>query len=291
MIGRLAAGRPAEEPAEGSLEEVVDRDGGPRDLAAEVGDQPDALRGERHADLRRLGDPLDQHLRLVAGEDVLPDAIGDLAVDRPPDRLLEPLLVERVLDGVGEPAVLDQAGDRPLDGGALEGADDRLLDRDLDRPIDPGRTGDPADAAGAPLEEAPPIGTSGRGRPFELSTSPLREKGYSGNPPSPDSGQRLAARRHRRRRGSRADLAEVVLARVPPLAGLGPGPVLEIDQVDGGDPGLQERGVVVLDPAGRPGEDVGSASAKQRVQAVVGVLLARDREVAVADHVEQDHRL
>ena len=92
------------------LEEVVDGRRRTRDLAAEVGDQSDALRGDRDPDLGRLGDPLDEHLRLVAGEDVLPDAVGDLAVDRPADRLLEPLLVERVLDGVGEPAVVDERG-------------------------------------------------------------------------------------------------------------------------------------------------------------------------------------
>ena len=57
--------------------------------------RPKPCCGDRGPDLGRLGDPLDQHLRLVAGEDLLPDPIGDLAVDRPLDRLLELLLVDR----------------------------------------------------------------------------------------------------------------------------------------------------------------------------------------------------
>ena len=192
-----------------------------------------------------------------------------------------------------EPAVLDQAGDRPLDGGALERPDDRLLDGDLDGAVDAGRAGEPADAPGAALEQPaadrhlrPGAVGCGRSRHSAASLCPARisRRRSAAAPRAP---------RRRRRRGSRGRPGRRcprACASSRPAAG--PGPKLEIDQVDGRDPRLEERDVVVLD-AGRPRPRTATGRRRRTatVETRVGVGLARDREVAVADHVEQHHRL
>ena len=69
----------------------------------------------------------------------------------------------------------------------------------------------------------------------------------------------------------------------------------EVDEVDGGDPGLLERRVVVLNapahpPRKRPdrARPLG-ARAQELPQRRVGARLARDRQVLVAHEVHQDH--
>ena len=116
-------------------------------------DQADALRGDRLADLGRLGDPLDQLLGLVGGEQPIPGVVDQLGVERLDrgalDRRAREGALERLLGGVG----LEHADDRALDRRALERPDDRLLGRDLDRVVDPGRRGDPLAGARADAEQ------------------------------------------------------------------------------------------------------------------------------------------
>ena len=226
VIGRLAARRPAEEPADRSLEEPVDGGGGPRDLAAEVGDQADALGGERHADLRCLGDPLDEHLRLVAGEDVLPDAIGDLAVDRPPRSSPRgaPRRATSATASASRPSSISRVIARST--AALSSArtiaSSTATSTVRSIPVAPAIRPTPR---APPSRMRPPIGTSGRGRPFESRSA------HCGRQATPET------RRHRIRgsacsaapptasRARRADLVEVVArACASSSPGLGPGP-------------------------------------------------------------------
>ena len=103
---------------------------------------PTPCGGDRRAQLRRLGDPLDQLLHLVGGEQPIPDAVDELGVEdlhrRALDRRARERALERVLGRVG----LEHADDRPLDRRALERAHDGLFGRSLDRLIDPGRRGE-----------------------------------------------------------------------------------------------------------------------------------------------------
>ena len=88
----------------------------------------------------------------------------------------------------------------------------------------------------------------------------------------------------------RADVLERVVRRVP-------GGVVEIDDVDGCDAGLEEGQVVVFDRRGLrrgTGADGRAARAAAQMMSVSQrrrVRLAADVEVPVADHVEQDERL
>ena len=142
-----------------------------------------------------------------------------------------------------------------------------------------------------PSSRRPPIGTSGRERPF-WSCSATATTGYSGTTPAPMRGSASRAAPPTRVEALRADLAEVVLAacastrRACRRA--------RTRSRSGRRRGSRPRGT----GCGRPRlrrrsrrTSSGSASAKSVVEALVGVLLARDREVAVADHVEQHHRL
>ena len=123
------------------LEDAVEVAGDLRHLGSDVVDQPGALHRDRLTDLGGLGDPLDQLLGLVAGEQPLPDAVDHLAVDH---------LVERPLHGLA----LQRLGDRPLGGRALERAQDRGRRGLLERGFEPGRLGDPAGTSCARADKA-----------------------------------------------------------------------------------------------------------------------------------------
>ena len=152
VVGRLRAG-PADHPPDEALETVVEAAGDRADLAADVAQQPDALRGDRGPELGRLGDPLDQLLRLVRSQQSVPDVVDQLGVEHLDSRPLDGRARQGALERVLRRLALEHADDRPLDGGALERAHDRLLGGALDRVVDPGRRGHPLGAAGADAEQ------------------------------------------------------------------------------------------------------------------------------------------
>jgi hypothetical protein len=103
----------------------------------------------------RLSDPLDQHLRLRAGQELGPYPVGDLAVERLGDGLRHLLAGQGLLESTPDGVLLDEhAHDRPLDSRAPQRADDRLLDGILDRLVDAGRPGDAPGPAGPGAEHA-----------------------------------------------------------------------------------------------------------------------------------------
>ena len=127
--------------------------GDPPDLTAEVLDQPDALGGDRVADLGGIGDPLDQLLHLVAREQLVPDLVDQLRVDGVGERPLELRAGEHATDRALGRRALEHPDQRALDRLALERADDRLLGRHLDRVVDPGGFRDRSRTAGATAQE------------------------------------------------------------------------------------------------------------------------------------------
>ncbi len=92
---------------------------------------------------------------------------------------------------------------------------------------------------------------------------------------------------------ARVDLVERVLPSVP-VARLAVA-VIEIDQVDGGNPGFEKGQVVIRHPVALVGEVALVAQVACRLpdgvdQPARRVLLARNDQVPVADHIEQHHR-
>ena len=152
VVGRLRA-RAADHPTHEALETVVEAAGDLADLAPDVAQQADALRGDRGPELGRLGDPLDQLLRLVRSQQPVPDVVDQLGVKHLDSRPLDGRARQGALEGVLRRLALEHADDRPLDRRALERAHDRLLGGALDRVVDPGRRGHPLGAAGADAEQ------------------------------------------------------------------------------------------------------------------------------------------
>ena len=152
-VGRQRPAATEEDPAEDPLEGVVEVAGEFVDLAADVAEQADALGGDRGAHLGRLGDPLDQLLGLLRGEQAAPDLVDQLRVEGLDQRLLHRGAVERALHGLLDHRPFEHPGDRPLDRLRFDRGDDRLLGRDLDRFVDPGRAPDRPGAAGARAQQ------------------------------------------------------------------------------------------------------------------------------------------
>ena len=152
VVGRLRA-RAADHPTHEALQPVVEAAGDLADLAPDVAQQADALRGDRGPELGRLGDPLDQLLRLVGVQQVIPDLIDELGVEHLHHGALHRGAGQGSLQRVLRRLTLEHTDDRPLDGGALERAHDRLLGGALDRVVDPGRRRHPLGAAGADAEQ------------------------------------------------------------------------------------------------------------------------------------------
>src|SRR3954471_22959295 len=101
--------------------------GGLRGLAAEIIEQAIALRSDRLSDLGRLGDPLDQLLRLVAGQQAFPEPVDHLAVERLGERALDRRAGQGLLYCLFDDRPLEHAGDRALGRLALDRPDYRLL--------------------------------------------------------------------------------------------------------------------------------------------------------------------
>src|ERR1700679_1402869 len=118
------------------------------DLPADVAEQADALRGLRLAHLGRVGDPLDQLLGLLRGEEATPDLVDQLAVEGLDQCLLDRGTVQRALHGLVDHRAFEHPGERPLHRLAFERGDDRLLGGDFDRFVDPGRAPDRPGATG-----------------------------------------------------------------------------------------------------------------------------------------------
>ena len=123
------------------------------DRAADVLEQADALGADRGPHLGRLGDPLDQLLGLLAGQQPAPDLVDQLAVHRLEQRPLDRVALQRPLHRLFDDRALQNPRHRPLDRLALDRGDDRLLGRDLDGAVDPGRFADAAGAAHADPEQ------------------------------------------------------------------------------------------------------------------------------------------
>ena len=143
-----------EDAADDPLEAVVEAPGEAADRAADVLDQAHALGADRGADLGRLGDPLDQLLGLVAGQQPFPDLVDELGVHRLQQRLLDGVALQRALDRLLDDRAFEDPGHRPLDRLALDRGDDRLLGGDLDGAVDSGRFGYRARAPDADPEQA-----------------------------------------------------------------------------------------------------------------------------------------
>ncbi len=124
------------------------------DRAADVLDQAGALGADRRPHLRRLGDPLDQLLGLIGGEQAPPDLVDQLAVHRLQQRPLDGLALQRPLHRLFDDRAFDHPRHRPLDRLALDRRDDRLLGGDFDRAVDPGRLADAAGPAHAHAQQA-----------------------------------------------------------------------------------------------------------------------------------------
>ena len=145
----------AEEELPGDpLEAVIEAARQLADRAADVLEQADALGADRRPDLGRLGDPLDQLLGLLAGQQPLPDLVDQFAVHRLDQSTLDGVALEGSLDRVFDDRPVEDAGHRPLDRFAFDRGDDRLLGGDLDRAVDTGRLGDRARPSDADAEQA-----------------------------------------------------------------------------------------------------------------------------------------
>ncbi len=135
------------------LEAVVEAPGQFADRAADVLEQAGALGADRGPHLRRLGDPLDQLLGLLAGQQPAPDLVDQFAVHRLQQRSLDRLALQRPLHRLLDDRPLQHPRHRPLDRLALDRGDDRLLGGDFDGAVDPGRLADGADPAHADPEQ------------------------------------------------------------------------------------------------------------------------------------------
>ena len=133
--GRRSGGRSRSKRVVEAARHVADR-------AADVLDQARALGADRGPHLGRLGDPLDQLLRLLAGQQPAPDLVDQLAVHRLEQRPLDRLALKCPLHRLFDDRAFQHPRHRPLDRLALNRGDDRLLGGDFDRAIDPGRVGD-----------------------------------------------------------------------------------------------------------------------------------------------------
>ncbi len=136
-------------------------------------EQADALGADRRPHLGRLGDPLDQLLGLLAGEQAAPDLVDQLAVQRLEQRVLDRVALERALHRLFDHRPLQHPGHRPLDRLAFDRGDDRLLGGDLDRLVDPGGA---ADRAGAADSDAQQPGREWRW-PFSSGSPEVSERG------------------------------------------------------------------------------------------------------------------
>jgi hypothetical protein len=81
-IRRLGPPFPEQDRPHHALERVVEPARDPAHFPRDVLEQPGALRRDRLADLRRLGDSLDEPLRLVAREQPLPRLVDRFALER-----------------------------------------------------------------------------------------------------------------------------------------------------------------------------------------------------------------
>ncbi len=131
------------------LHRVVKCLGETRQAHADVGDQARALSGDRGSNLRRLGDSLDQHLRLVGGEHLLPRLRRGLGSEHLPDDPGDLLGAEIG----GECLILDGTVDRASHRRALQRTEDCLLDGLVDRRVDASGMGDALGTAGAGREQ------------------------------------------------------------------------------------------------------------------------------------------
>ncbi len=153
MVGRQRPPLAEEDAADDPLEAVVEAAGDAADGAADVLDQPHPLGADRRPHLGRLGDPLDQLLGLLGGQQPPPDLVDQLAVHRLQQRPLDGVALQRPLHGLFDNRALQDPRHRPLDRLAFDRGNDRLLGGDLDRAVDPGRFGDAAGAADADAEQ------------------------------------------------------------------------------------------------------------------------------------------
>ncbi len=128
----------------------------PPDLAADVLQQAEALLGDRSPDLRRLGDALDELLRLVAFQQPVPDLVDQRAVERVDRRPLHRRAREQPLDRLLDGRPFEHPDQRALDRRALERADDRLLGGEVDGVVDAGRLRDGARASRAAAQQREP---------------------------------------------------------------------------------------------------------------------------------------
>ncbi len=160
VAGGLLPRGPGDHPARQPLQSRVDAVGEARHLAADVGDQPDPLGGDRGPHLGRLGDPLDQLLGLITRQQPSPDLVDQLAVQRLDHRLLQRLALQGALHRLLHRGTFQDPGQRPLHRLALDRRDDRLLGRGLHGPVDTGGARDRLGSANACAEQA---GREGKG--------------------------------------------------------------------------------------------------------------------------------
>ena len=142
------------DPPHEPLEAIVEASRDISNLAADVVQQPDALRRDRSAHLGCGGDPFDQFLRLVGGEQPIPHVIDQLRIEDLDRSALGRRARERPLERLLRRIGFEHANDRALDRGALERAHDRLLGRALDRIVDPCGAGNPLPRPGAVAEQS-----------------------------------------------------------------------------------------------------------------------------------------
>src|SRR5262249_56231017 len=96
------------------LERGIDPARGPAHTTAQILEQADPLAGDRGADLRRLRNPLDQLLGLVALEDLVPDAVRCIGLEQPLGRPSRGVAVERPLHtALSPPAQPNPSGHTP----------------------------------------------------------------------------------------------------------------------------------------------------------------------------------
>ena len=113
----LRARRPPARLAKQALELVIEPPGRAARGLAHVLQQPEALRGDRRADLGRLGDALDQLLSLLALQHLVPDLVGGVALQHLLGRARGRVAVQGPIDlvphGVVEPEATADPARRP----------------------------------------------------------------------------------------------------------------------------------------------------------------------------------